>query len=444
MGLPIFGLIVALLFHTLIDNYATLQNSFYIEAVLLLVFSIYFILYLIYNGFDVKIIDDVSKTFTREYLFTYLKDKLKKEKEYTLILISIDNLNDINSLYGIKNGDKVLKKVAMWIADYLHAHKIENIPIGHIKGGDFIIGLEGSRSEYATILELMCLKSSEFQIDDIEVKLSGAISDSSYSHELDYIVENLFTLQEQRKDLKKDTDKSSINPNELESLVVDAINKCSVNIMTQDVFEGDKVVFRECFIKLEARNGKLLYPKNYTKIISKLGLVIEYDLMILKEILLRVPKGEPSVYALSISPTSLRNTKFLSSSKDLRKHSKIKIMFILSEYEYYSHIQRYNSIIGTLKDIGVMIAIDKLGSYHTSFLYLKDLNIDAIRFDTQFSSDEKMKSNSAIINGFKVMAEDKNLKSWIKNIQTQEAYERAKEFNIEYIQGKYLSPLVQV
>ena len=33
----------------------------------------------------------------------------------------------------------------------------------------------------------MCLKSNEFKVDDIEVKLSGAISDTNHSHELDYL-----------------------------------------------------------------------------------------------------------------------------------------------------------------------------------------------------------------------------------------------------------------
>ena len=195
MGLPIFALIIALVSHTLIDNYTTLQPSFYVESLILLVFGIYFILYLIYNGFNVKITDDVSKTFTREYLFEYIKKELKKEGDYTLILISIDNLDDINRLYGIKNGDKVLEGVAKWIGSYLQEKKQENFPLGHVKGGDFIIGLRGPLSEFATILELMCLKSAEFSIDDIEVKISGSISDTHYSKNFDYIVENLFELQ---------------------------------------------------------------------------------------------------------------------------------------------------------------------------------------------------------------------------------------------------------
>ncbi|MDQ7067431.1 MAG: diguanylate cyclase [Sulfurimonas sp.] len=158
MGLPIFALLLALITHTFITNSQTLQTSFYVESLLVLVFSIYFILYLIYNGFDVKITDDVSKTFTREYLFKYLKEKLKKEQDYTLILISIDNLSDINSLYGIKNGDRVLKEVAAWIVEYLQDQKIDNFPIGHIKGGDFIIGVSGTKNEYSTVLELMLFK----------------------------------------------------------------------------------------------------------------------------------------------------------------------------------------------------------------------------------------------------------------------------------------------
>lgn len=42
------------------------------------------------------------------------------------------------------------------------------------------------------------------------------------------------------------------------------------------------------------------------------------------------------------------------------------------------------------------------------------------------------------------MAKDKNLKSWMKNIATEEAYIAEKEFDKEYLQGKYSSILKQV
>ena len=152
MGLPLFALLLALLSNTFISNYENLPISFYYETVLLLAFSIYFIFFLIYNGFDVKITDTVSKTFTREYLYKYLEKEIRKEKDYTLVLISIDNLYDINTIYGIKNGDKVLYEVAKWIDNYFKNQNIKDIPLGHIQGRDFVIGLKGLKKITSLLL----------------------------------------------------------------------------------------------------------------------------------------------------------------------------------------------------------------------------------------------------------------------------------------------------
>ena len=443
MGLPIFALILALIFHTFIENSKTLQTSFYVESIILLVVSIYFIMYLIYNGFDVKITDDVSKTFTREYLFKYLEEKLQKEKKYTLILISIDNLHDINSLYGIKNGDKVLKEVAQWVATSLKSQKQENFPLGHMKGGDYLIGLEGEEKDYKTILELMCLKSDDMRVDDIEIKLSSAITDTNYSRELDYMVENLFELQKRKRNSKESKEEESMTPNELESSVTNAIDKHKMTIMSQNIYEDKKLAFKECFVKLQSQTGKHIYPKTYIKIINKLGLRVEYDLMVLETLLLSVIKDE-NIYALNISPSSLRNEKFLQKTQKLLKETKKKVMFVLEEAEYFSHTNKYNSIIHSLKSSGVLIAISRLGSIHSSFLYLRELDIDVVRFDTYYSKLEKLKENHSVVEGFRVMAQEKGIKTWIKNLENEESVALAKELKISYIQGKELSGLEEI
>ncbi len=444
MGLPIFALLLALIIHTFIDNSKTLQLSFYLESLLALVFSIYFIFYLIYSGFEVKITDDVSKTFTREYLYKYLKDELKKKEKYTFLLISIDNLQDINSLYGLKNGDKVLEKVAIWVGSYLQSQTEYKFPLGHLKGGDFIIGLEGFKEEYVTMLELMCLKANEFKVAEIEVKLSAAISDSNYSKDLDYIIENLYEIQEENRNSKVVSTKENFSPNELESAVINAISKRHISVMTQDVFSGNKVVFKECFIKIKIKNNKMLYPKSYMKIINKLGLGLEYDLMVLEDIILNANVKDGEIYAINVSPTSLRNEIFLSTTKDLLKDSKIKIMFILSEAEYYSHISRYKNILEKFKCSDILIAIDRLGSIHTSFLYLRELSVDFVRFDSYYSHKERLKENSAIIKGFNLMAHEKGIKTWMKNIENIQTLKIIQELEIDCLQGKELSSLLSI
>ena len=442
IGLPIFALIFALVSHTLITTYESLQPSFYVESILLLALSIYFIFYIIYSGFTVKIRDDVSGAFTREYIYKYLRKELKENDTYTLMLISIDNLHDINKLYGIRNGDNVLSVTTKHISEYFKREKIDNFPIGHLNGGDLILGLKGTKENYTTLFELLCLKSSEFKVDDMEVKISGTIADSNYSHDLNFLIENLFELQEKKKQSKYQEEK--IDPNELEFFVINAIKRRDFIISYQDVFSQDECFFSECFVKLKREDGRFLYPKNYVKVIKKLGLWIEFDLMILETITSELLETPERVYALNISPTSLRNEKFLSSATAIFKANPElgqKIIFILAEKEYYSFISRYKAILKTLQKLGVRIAIDRVGSLHTSFLYLRELDVDIIRLDSYYSKESKMLENRSIIDGFKLMAQEKSIKTWMKNLEDEKSSALAKEMQIDFVQGKYLAEL---
>ena len=442
MGLPIFALIFILISSTLISTHESLEPTFYFISILLLVFSIYFIFFLIYRGFDERITDTVSKTFTRDYLYKFLRVKIKKE--YTLMLLSIDNLNDINVRYGLQNGDKVLLDTVEYISAYLINKGINNFPIGHIKGGDFILGLSGKKEEYSTILELLCLKSSEYKIDEIEINISGAITDTNYSNDLEHMIENLFEIQEENKNKRILNKKTYINPNDLESYVIQAIKTESVEIMFQNIYEDETIIMEEYFPKLKSIDGKTLHPKSYMKVLNKLGLAGQYDYLVLKKSVDLFFKNKNKMFSININATSLRNHKFLENvEKLLENNSELrdKIVFIVSEKEYYSHISRFNTTLQTLRKNGIKICLDKLGSIHTTFLYLRDLDVDMVRFDSLYTRDEDSKKYRNIVDGFNTMAQNKGLKTWLKMINSTQLKDLAKEIGINYTQGKELAKL---
>jgi EAL domain-containing protein (putative c-di-GMP-specific phosphodiesterase class I)/GGDEF domain-containing protein len=444
MGLPIFALIIALISHTLVSSYESLDLSFYIESILLVIVSIYFIFYLIYRGFDVKITDAITQTFSREYLYDYLNKEISKEKNYTLVLLSIDNLQDINSLYGIKNGDKVLLKFAKHIGEYFEEKQLGNFPLGHLKSGDFILGFSGEKKEYHTLFEILCLKLSDYKVDDIEVKISGAIVDTSFSQNLEYLMDKLFDLQEANKNFKKVSNNMEINPSELEHFVIKAMREKSFLFLFQDVFSNKEIVMKECFIKLKMPQDKLIHPKSYLKVLNKLGLMLDFDLMILEEIIKNYMQANNYIFALSISPKSLRNRVFTSRVKELlqdHKELQNRVMFVLSESEYFPHIEKFKTLLNSLRDAGVLITIDRVGAVQTSFLYLRELDIDCIRFDPLYTKEIQMMKSRSIIEGFNTIAHKNSIKSWIKMLEEKEAYEWASDLGIDYIQGKYLASL---
>ena len=447
MGLPIFLLLLVFVSNTLFNSYKTLEPSFYFTATLLLVFSIYFIFFLIYNGFDVKITDSVSKTFSKEYLYTYLNKEIVNNEVYTLVLLSVDNLNSVNTRYGIKNGDKVLYEVAQYLAKYLIDKKITNFPMGHIKGGDFVIGLPGNKENFKTTIELLCLKSNEFKVDDIEVSISGAITDTLYSNSLDYMIENLFELQLENRNKKTIRDTEKISPNDLESYVIGAISNQSVSIMSQNVYENESEAIEEYFVRLKNTQGKVLHPKSYMKVINKLGLTAEYDYLVLEKILLHCANKTDSILSMTISPTSLRNHNFLVKTKNLLDeniHLKNRLIFMTSEVTYYSHIERYNATLQSLRREGVKIGIDRLGSLHTSFLYLRDLDIDIVRYDSFYTKDINNKKNKYMLQGLNTTADNFGVKTWLKLVENEDILEFAKVIEVDYTQGNALSKLKKI
>lgn len=69
------------------------------------------------------------------------------KSEYSIFYIDIDNFKAYNDVYGIENGDKIIKILANIILKY----KNDNIFVGHVGGDDFIMILD--HYDYAAITD---------------------------------------------------------------------------------------------------------------------------------------------------------------------------------------------------------------------------------------------------------------------------------------------------
>lgn len=445
MGLPIFSLAALLTYISLSEFFNTIPPAFYIIAIIVLAILVYFNFYLIYRGIDERITDPISRTFTREYV-TRLLRKAMKQGPYTIILISIDNLNDINSRYGTSNGDKVLSSIAERINAYLTSKGFIKYPIGHFKGGDFLIGFEGDKFTHKAVLELMCLKFERDNVEDIEVKVSGAIVDTNFSNNLEHLIERLFEVQAENRQTKLEDEESvEFSPNEIESKVLEAINKRHFSLMYQDVYHENRIEIYDTSVKLIANNGKYIHQSSYMPVITRMGLEREFDRVVLESVI-KVCQEDNSntIFALSIAPTSLRNQSFIDKVQVLFSNNKLiagRIAFVISEREYYNHIDTFNDILQAYRRMGIFIVIDSFGANQTSLRYLRELSVDMVRFDGSYGKHIEQKNYENILRGFNVAVQSMGLKSWIKMIENDKALLRAHNLNIDYAQGNYLGKI---
>ena len=442
MGLPIFFLGLASIYAFISEPDDEITSSFYVGAALILAIMVYFFLYMIYKGFDERITDPITHTFTREYLYKFLKNEIQKG-DYSIVLVSIDNLHVINEVYGIKNGDFILYSFVKEISAFLESKGISNFPLGHIKGGDFLLGLNGKSEDYISTIDIMCLKYTTFSLNNIEVQVVGSITDNGYSKNLDYLIDHLFEQQVLNKSTKVIQNDEEIDPNTLEITIVNAIRNRNFIIFDQDVYEKEGSVFlKDLSIKLEVEN-KIIHQNVFMPVINRLGLTKEFELVLLNSVAKYIIECEMACSVI-ISPSTIRDYSFVNHMKallDTYPFTKKKMVLLISEIDYYNNIAQYDQTIQILRSIGIKIAIDRFGEYHSSLLYFREIEVDMVRFDSRYTKGLNSKRYKNIMEGLHVSINTLHTKSWIKMIEDEYMYDAVKEIGIDLLQGKYIDQL---
>ena len=121
-----------------------------------------------------------------------------------------------------------------------------------------------------------------------------------------------------------------------------------------------------------------------------------------------------------------------------------RFIFSFSENEYYFKTKKFNTILNSYKELGIRFAVDQLGVAHTSFLYLRDLDIDIVRFDSGYTKEDRLEESADIIKGFGYIAHTRGIRTWVKMIEEELQFNLAKELGVDYFQGKYLSQMKEI
>ncbi len=445
MGLPILilFLIVSLSFFSIEQE--VIPTYYFVIVLSVFAVMIYYIFYLIYQGQEERITDPITHTFSREYLNSYFKKQISRGS-YSMILVSVRNLTDINIKYGVKKGDKVLYEVGQWIGDFLKEKEIERFPIGHYKGSDFLIGLPGEKELYQNMLDLMCLKFQNRTIDEIEISLVSAITDTSYSKDIDQITTHLFDIAEEKMvNIQNVEDEEEIDPTALESSVIKAVDQQSFSLMFQIVEEKGVASMLEASVKLINDEGKIIHQNKFMPVINRLGLRRTFDEMILEKVVkISENVSHNFILAFSLSPASVRNNIFLERALTLLSNNESargRIMFVLSENDYYDHPKRYNERLQAYRRLGIFIALDNFGAFKSSISFLKDLKIDVLRFDISYGKHIDESEYQSIVKGLNVIAQGLGLRSWIRMIEDAKKEKVVKSLGIDFVQGNFLGKI---
>ena len=436
MSLPIFLMSIIALYALFSQPHSTL-TSLIVLALLLFSMAVYFLFFLINQSTYEHITEAITSTFTPEYFFTRFDDWTGGNIG-TLAMISIDNLVGINERYGVQNGDDVLKSTVEHINNFFNEKDIKKLPICRYKGGDFILFLDSEKEKNSALIELFLAKYDESILNEIEVKLSAVLLDTKHIKQPQEIVTRLYELQYANKEKKTLTDQDEIIPHELEKSVLEALEARRYSIALQNIC-CDKKLMSEVSFKLINEKGGLIHQSRFVPFLNRIGKMREHESNILEKVVCFASENK-MLYVANISSVMLRNGLFFQHALELLQRypdAKNKIILLFDEKEYCPQIKRFKEQVAQYRAVGYKIALDKYGVNHTTMMYLKELEVDFVRFDPLYTRHIKEEKYQNIIQGLNISAHLCGAATWMSMIEDEESDKIAQRLKINYRQGNF-------
>ena len=438
MGLPIFFLSSVTLFALFSQTYTSLA-SLIVLSISLLGIMVYFIFYLIYQSTHETITDPITHVFTSDYFFQ-LAAKALQNNTQTVMMISVENLWSINERYGIKNGDKALQNTVKKLDRFFREKGFDKLPIGRYKGGDFLAFLPGEKEQYRPLIELFLSKYQNFVNDEIEIRLEIVMIDSRISNNIELLTSRLYELHNDRITAEKE---EIYSINELEREIFDALEEKRFSIGFWPVCCDNYEMF-DTSIKLVDSEGRYIHQSRYIPVLNRFNKMRYLESDILETIGKLCNSDHNRRFVLTVSSVTLRNPHFFEHALTLFERypqARQKIVLMFEEKEYCHQLDRFAHQIAHYRKAGYKIGLDRLGGYHTTLLYLKELEVDIVRFDALYSRNLKKEGYQNILQGLNLSAHLCGAKTWMSMIEDFDADQIAQSLKINYRQGNFMGKI---
>ncbi len=378
----------------------------------------------------------------------YLTDNYEKIdfKAYYIGLVDVDFFKRVNSLYGQKNGDKVLISIIRRITILLREEDMF-IQYG---GEEFLLLISKKGMEehiFKNLLENIraLIESTNFRVKNyrfsvtisigalLQTELEKSLQDAIYKadtalykskHNGRNIVSYFDLSQPERiyrEQLKEmiDSDKLVCYYQPIRRLKDSTLHHYEALLRIED---GDKVIFPDKI--LPALEDSYLYTFLTKKI-------IEYNIKILRmDSQMRV--------SINLSADDLINDSILflfSQNSDLSSRIYIEILETKS-IDY----RRVEDSIQRLKLLGFKICIDDFGSGYSNLNHLLNLSIDYLKIDGSIIKEIiHDKRAYSIVKTFALFSKENNIDVIAEFVDNKEVIEVLISFGVEYGQGFFFS-----
>lgn len=393
---------------------------------------------------------------TEMYNYEKLISDLKSYEYGVIVLVSIDDLDNINSFYGYEFADLLIK----YFSNRFHL-EFENFDAYCIESNRFIAfyGFENEKDLNARKDELVHEAKQRvkglihpFPMDNQFLSINTTtgmsagetqtiLSEARIAHSLAKENNKYFKVYNLKM---KEKQKLYIKNKETSEIIKQALINDLVIPYYQPILNNqtNKIERYECLARI-LHNGVLLNPAGESGFIKISKISKQYPLITRKIIEKSFNTFTNTNHSFSINVSiedieSEEMRKFIYKKVASFKHPDRIIFEILEDKDMMERIDILEEFIIRIKKLGAKIAIDDFGSGYSNFIVLTKLAIDYLKFDGSLIQALGEKTTYNLVKSLIEQSKERGIKTIAEYVENETVLSTVCELGFDYSQGFHI------
>jgi len=397
-----------------------------------------------------------------------LNNKTDIDNYKALLLIDILNIHDINSIYGFKNGQSIIKqmnqlfedRILYLIDDYLNSINLPNIfmKFSNLHTDVFSFKIYKKLNDRVILkiknIILTAIRYHQFHIKsyDITINIDVTIG-CSQSNDKNLLTYALKALNHAKENYTSYSYFDSIFfKNELINCTIfDKIKESLRDSTIEPYFQkivkvhNQEIYKYESLMRLIQNDGTVLTPNVFLDKSKKYRLYPQLMHIMITKVFNYVKKYKINVsinldYNDLIDIRMQKNILSILKKDDIGKFITVEIL----ESEKIHNFDLINEFIRDLKQYNVKVAIDDFGSGFSNYENILRLDIDYIKLDGSLIQKIHEDIYYSLIKSIVSFAKEQNIGIIAEFVSDLSILRRIRTLDIGYVQGYYLGKPVHI
>ncbi len=400
-------------------------------------------------------LDDLTGCLNRTALLRFIKERIKKNTSLNAIIVSLDDLPEINKLFGMDTGNEVLFNFAKFLKGIS-----KKAFVFRLMGDTFIIATD-KQKECFEIKDIISekLKNSSFT-EDISIKMSATLCytrnvkcPSQESDAMLVLLEGLQASKSKGKgsvfEISQTFADSIIFSFDMRSILKDTLEKQDLQIWLQPIFSPatGKIIGAEALSRILHPEKGILSPADFIPLAEKTGMITEISRQVLEKICSFIKEHDPFKYenfeciSMNLSVADIMQNDFPVKVNDcIEKHDLVpgSVMFEITETAAALGSETLKNNMEKLCENNHEFAIDDFGTGYSNLSTLTNLPFMILKTDRSVMPDDLSdKRQTSLFMKMIGFFKGVGLDVIVEGVETKEQHDLLLRLGVKYAQGFY-------